>query len=213
MVTIMSSVEAHYYEERITNEEPSEQFAIDPDKLAKIDKTAPAKEVSKELAFLYAERMAKMVDEELKSLKEAEEGLTADKRTKEYDEVFKELLESVQVGTTEGMLKKAIAMTTKESYSKLVVDAIDWAAKSPGFYTGMQMAVSRAAMEMGREDINPCRIDTSDVEDAAVLFSKRVLEYGLPYGVTMPGHLETNIRKNVAAIKIMVDRKSCASYG
>lgn len=200
MITISVEYVRVDYEEGLKKEGPDFD-PIDRAELSKIDRKASSREVSRKLASLYAEGMARAVDEQLKAIDEARDGL------------FTELMESLPEGTDERLVKKELTKNAKATSNETVLLAIYDAAKTPQFYRGMQVAVAMAAQELGRGDIEPCRINSKDLKDATVYFSKLVLKYGIAHGVMPTKFDERNVRRAVKDVKRQADAIGCVGYG
>lgn len=163
---------------------------IDRDELLKIDRKASTRQVGRKLAFLYAEGMAKAVDTYLKAIDEMRDGL----------------MESLPEWTDRSTVEHEITKNAKAASDETMLKTIYSTAKTPQFYNGMKVTVAMAARQLGGEDIDPCRINSKDLKDATVYFSKLVLGYGLSK------FDERKIRRAVRGVKRQADAASYAGY-
>lgn len=182
---------------------------LDKDRLSKIDKSLSTRELNRELTLLYARGRAELLDKALAENDKAREGLLAENRSPEYEEIFQNFMKRLPKGSTERDARKKLAKNAEDISVVLVGNEVLDSTKLPfQFYTDMQLELKIAARQLGYEDAGMIRLD--DMREATTLFLSLVEKTALKYGVQTVYDKE-KLPERIRQLKRAADEN--ASYG
>lgn len=195
--------------EQFEHGEEHHDAVLDKDILSKVDKSLSARELPRELALLYARGRAELLDKELAENENAKNNLLEEKRSPEYEEIFRKFMKGLPEGTTEKDAKEKLVKNAEDISLVMVGKEVLNSTKPPfQFYTDMQIELKVAGNRLGHDDVGRIRLD--DLREATGLFLSLVEKAALKYRV-QPIYDREKLPELIGQLKKAAD--SCADCG
>lgn len=153
--------------------------------LSRVDPKAETPEFNGELALLYVREKAVSIGRGLEALCRERDGLTAGKRTPEFEEKFREYTQDIMKGRSETEIKAALRDGAHGCCRDLVLGTLDSVIDSQTFYNSLNIEMKRAGAKLGREDVGVEYVRQNDLKEALGLFLRAVVAYGRAYGLDL----------------------------
>lgn len=183
-------------------EEGEDRVILKREKLSKIDAKAPAPELGRRLALMYAEGKAAYVDEMLSMIHGAKEGMLAKKREPKYDKLFQEYA-ALMKGKSEDEIRAKISEDAEDKLAEIAMGAFDETIGSPDFYNSLNIEMKIAGSKFGRQDVGVESIKKKELKEAAATYLRAVVNYAKKYGIDIEFDekraLKTSARSKKAA--------------
>lgn len=191
-------------------QENEDLAVLDKDRLSKVDKSLSARELTRELALLYARGRAELVERKLAENEKAKNGLLDEKRSPEYEEIFRKFMKNLPAGSnSEKDAREKLAKNAEDISIVTVGKAVLDSTKPPlQFYTDMQIELKIAATRLGYDDVGKIGLD--DLREATALFLSLVKKASLRYGVRLKYDVE-KLPELIGRLKGAAD--ACADCG